>query len=55
MPQQEPPLLKRISSEQPQKNQQLLKMDEYVKKPKVIKEEKSRWKSPNLHFDLDDK
>jgi len=45
--------LKRISSEQPQKNQQLLKMDEYVKKPKVIKEEKCRWESPNLQFELD--
>jgi hypothetical protein len=29
-------------------------MDEYVKKPKVIKEEKCRWESPNLLFDLDD-
>jgi hypothetical protein len=29
-------------------------MDEYVKKPKVIKEEKYRWESPNLQFDLDD-
>jgi hypothetical protein len=53
LPQQEPPLLKRFSSEQPQKNQQLLKMDEYVKKPKVIKEEKCRWESPNLQFELD--
>jgi hypothetical protein len=29
-------------------------MDEYVKKKRVIKEEKSRWESPNLQFALDD-
>jgi len=31
----------------------MLKMDEYVKRPKVIKEEKGRWESPNIQFDLD--
>ena len=35
-------------------SQQLIKMDDYVKKPKVIKEEKWKWESPNLQFNLDD-
>jgi hypothetical protein len=32
----------------------MIKSDEYVKKKRVIKEEKSRWESPNLQFALDD-